>query len=56
MSNALKVRTNSDKAKSLLFKSIVGVRKAVKAVKTTTKAVCVETRNVSKEAWNADIS
>ena len=56
MSNAIKIRTNSDKAKSLLFRTIVTARKACKATKTTTKAIYTETKKVSKDAWNADIS
>ena len=56
MSNSLKIRTNSDKAKSLLFNAIVTARKITKSTIKTTKSVYTETKNTSKQAWNANIS
>lgn len=55
MSKSIKIRTNSDKAKSLLFNAIVNVRTAYKATKDTSKAIYKETIKVTKDAMNHQI-
>jgi hypothetical protein len=50
MSNSLKIRTNSDKARSFLFNAIVTTRKLYKSTKDNTKAVYTETKATVKAA------
>ena len=50
MSNAIKIRTNSDKAKSLLFNTIVSARKIYKSTKDNGKALYTETKATVKAA------
>ena len=63
MSKSIKIRTNTDKAKSMLFNAIVATRKATKkAVKHSKKAATTanstrkEFTSIAKQAWNSDIS